>query len=315
MIRTKRGGRLYAFGLVPACVAAALVAMAAPLASAATQFQALVSTSGADVSDCVTSAPGGTSTAPIAASIACLGRGSGGATAVATFGHVGASANGTDFATGDYATAASAFAIGDVTFTGADPSAPAGTTHVSLNFIFTGGLSATDEAAAEVRVQAFLFGATLAAGTFEDDSGVFLCDDTFVGAGACGAAYKEDVSSASVLVPLNIPIQLALFLSVSAGGTDIGTSGSADFSHSLDLPVGRDVFNLADGVQVNSSDFHIVDNRFTVPGGVPEPSSWALLLLGFGGIGFIFRREAGRRASRSQGFGVDAQASFVTAGG
>jgi PEP-CTERM motif-containing protein len=298
MAGTKQGARRPGHALASAGLAAALVAAAPCGASAATQFQALVSTAGADVSGCVTSAPGGTSAGPISASIACLGRGSGGATAVATFGHVGASATGTDFATGDYATSASAFAIGDVILTGADPSAPAGTTHVSLNLVFAGGLSATDEAASEVRIQAFLFGETLVAGTFEDARGVFLCDATFVGADACGATYAEDISSGSILVPLNIPIQLALLLSVSAGGTDIGTSGSADFSHSLDLPVGRDVFNLADGVEANNVDFHIVDDRFLVPGGVPEPSTWALLLLGFAGIGAICRRDATRAVQR-----------------
>jgi hypothetical protein len=135
---------------------AALFATLAPTsASAAPQYQALVSHDGSDVSDCTTGQPGGTSSSPISARTDCFdfGKGSGGALAVTSPGHVGAFATGTDLATGGYATSASAFESGDVILTGADPSAPPGTTFVSLNLDFGGGLSATLEAAAEVRVR------------------------------------------------------------------------------------------------------------------------------------------------------------------
>ena len=39
----------------------------------------------------------------------------------------------------------------------------------------------------------------------------------------------------------------------------------------------------------STTDFAIGD-FFVVPGGVPEPSTWAMMLLGFGGIGFAMRR-------------------------
>jgi hypothetical protein len=140
----------------------ALCYVVAPSASAAPSYQALVSHDGSDVSDCTTE-PGGTSTSPISAHTECsdFGKGSGLALSVASPGHVGAFATGTDLATGGYATSASAFESGDVILTGVDPSAPPGTTFVSLNLDFGGGLSATLEAAAEVRFEIFLAGSMI----------------------------------------------------------------------------------------------------------------------------------------------------------
>jgi hypothetical protein len=50
-------------------------------------------------------------------------------------------------------------------------------------------------------------------------------------------------------------------------------------------PAGFDIDNLRFGVQ----------GQVVVPGGVPEPATWAMMLLGFAGIGFAMRRS--RRAS------------------
>ena len=143
--------------LLQAGLAAVFLAVMAPGASAAT-FAAGVSQSGTDVGVCITS-PGSTgSSSPVSASIACLGNGSGGATSSASVGHVGASANGLDNGTGGFQTAASASLVGNVIFTGIDPTAIPGTTNVSLNLNFGGTLSATMSAGAEVRASSDLFG-------------------------------------------------------------------------------------------------------------------------------------------------------------
>jgi hypothetical protein len=43
----------------------------------------------------------------------------------------------------------------------------------------------------------------------------------------------------------------------------------------------------------------ITDNLVAGPGGVPEPSAWALLIIGFGAVGGALRRGRKVRASLS----------------
>ena len=292
--KMSRLNRLIAW-LLQAGLAAVFVAVMASGASAAT-FSALVSTSGADVSGCTTTAPGGGSSSPISASTACLGNGAGGATASASLGHVGASANGLDNGTGGYSTAGSAFLIGNVIFTGSDPTAAVGTTNVSLNLNFGGTLSATNSASAEVRASSVLFSQTIGSVLILDAAGAFTCSSSFLGLGTCGSGVHGGISSNSVLVPLNVSVQLALFIDVSAGGGDIGTSGSADFSNSLDFPIGSDVFNLAAGVAANSDDLGIVDNRFE--SATPLPAALPLFATGLGALGLLgWRRKRKAQAA------------------
>jgi hypothetical protein len=129
---------------------------------------------------------------------------------------------------------------------------------------------------------------------------VILCDGHIVGIDSCGSSFHGPITSEGLLAPLDVPFQLSLFLAVSAGGTDINTSGTADYSGSLDLPVGRDVFNLVGGVTANSADFNIVDNRF-IPSSttVPEPSTWLLLAFGLVTLGVWRRRRPTQLVGKS----------------
>lgn len=53
--------------------------------------------------------------------------------------------------------------------------------------------------------------------------------------------------------------------------------------------VSFDTFRLSN---VTGNDFYMEDLKFSsVSGAVPEPSTWAMMLLGFGGIGFAMRRR------------------------
>jgi hypothetical protein len=71
----------------------------------------------------------------------------------------------------------------------------------------------------------------------------------------------------------------------------------------------RDVYNISifnaagqslySGVLNADNSDHVATVRFSKPtGGVPEPAAWALLVLGFGGVGAVLR-QAKRQGSRS----------------
>jgi PEP-CTERM motif len=270
---------------------AAFVAIFATSALAAPLYRAGVSHDGSYVNSC-SGLSGGTSSSPVTATTACDGQGSGTAIATAFPGHVGAQADAVDLANGNFVTSASAFETGDVVLTGNDPSAPPGTTHLSVNLDFNGGLGATHDGGAEVRFEVTLFGNLIGTALIQDSGGVITCNASVAGITACGPSFGGPIISQALLVPLNAPIQLALLLEVSAGGGGINESGNANYLSSLDLPVGRDVFNLADGVNANSADFSIVDNRFTPSGtSVPEPSTWSLLGIGFVTVGILAKRR------------------------
>jgi hypothetical protein len=87
-----------------------------------------------------------------------------------------------------------------------------------------------------------------------------------------------------VLVPININLRVD-------GVATFGATGSADFLNSLDFPL-TNIFNLPNGFTVNDPDMFIVNNNFVPPGGaVPEPATWAMMLIGFAGLGFAFRQS------------------------
>ena len=67
------------------------------------------------------------------------------------------------------------------------------------------------------------------------------------------------------------------------------TDISAFWLFNITNPVGTNVvFNLPPGTTVGSSNAQL----YTVGGGaVPEPATWALMLLGFTGVGFALRRQ------------------------
>ena len=67
------------------------------------------------------------------------------------------------------------------------------------------------------------------------------------------------------------------------------------------------MFNLPEGVTANAPGSDIVNNRFMLATtSVPEPSTWAMMLLGFAGLSFAGYRRA--RASHAT-LGADAAVS------
>lgn len=71
-------------------------------------------------------------------------------------------------------------------------------------------------------------------------------------------------------------------------GSDlIGSTGYADFSNGLR--------GLGTFVAYSTSGSQFQINTFTpTPGGIPEPSTWAMMILGFAGVGGVLRRRRRR---------------------
>jgi len=59
----------------------------------------------------------------------------------------------------------------------------------------------------------------------------------------------------------------------------------------------NDIFGIGVGPSASANDsFAIDDLRFTTGGVVPEPTTWAMMVIGFGGVGAMIRRK--QRAER-----------------
>lgn len=76
-----------------------------------------------------------------------------------------------------------------------------------------------------------------------------------------------------------------------------GTDALVDEQFSLAqtfLPAGNFMFNTT-GTRVEGAVGSIAGTLTVVNSAVPEPATWALMLLGFGGMGFSMRRNRNRR--------------------
>ena len=78
------------------------------------------------------------------------------------------------------------------------------------------------------------------------------------------------------------PGQRQLFYSFAAIGASASDGGNADFGHTM-----RFNWTLPDGVTYESAS-----GSFMAGAGVPEPTTWAMMLMGFGLIGYAARRRA-----------------------
>ena len=153
-------------------------------------------------------------------------------------------------------TAGFSFGMNSAVLPGGDPSNPGPPSHSETNITYTSG------------------GEILS--TFSDT----------VNATATTALFTVGVG---VPVPININLRVD-------GVATLGATGTADFLNSLDFPL-TDIFNLPVGFTVNDPDMFISNNNFVPPvAGVPEPSTWAMLLLGFAALGYMGLRQSRVRA-------------------
>lgn len=232
----------------------------------------------------------GISNAPVAVETVCnpVPQGSLDAQASASFGHVGGTSKGSQ--TGFYF--GTAFGIGTagqfndfVTFTSDDPLAT--TTQVSANLNLSGMLNATIATVSYVEGLWSMDGAGTAFFALYSNSGLSLTNmavaDGIAGVGANHATLR----TATFNAPLNQPLRLTLRLLTGAGvaGSDIPVAAISDFGHSFEVPLGTNAFNLPDGVTANAGTWLVNNRRLGPAGGIPEPASWALLIVGFGVVG------------------------------
>lgn len=100
-------------------------------------------------------------------------------------------------------------------------------------------------------------------------------------------------------VPIGVPVDISFSLKARAFSVGLAPNGLsnfaiADFGSTFEIPLGSDAFELEDGVTANSGTW-LVNNRRVDPnagpGGVPEPASWAMLIMGFGLTGAAMRRR------------------------
>jgi hypothetical protein len=224
------------------------------------------------------------------------------ATGSADIGHAGATAVAATFDPFSgfiSAPGASGLYSDTVIFHATDPSAYPDGIPVSLNLAFAGTLTSTLEAGADVRALVQINGVTVSTLHETTNNGLDTsCDSSFFGGEGCAVpvTYSNVTSQDADDVPLDTPVSLLFSVDVSAGSQGAATA-KALYGDSLDLPIGIDVFNLPEGVTANAPGSDIVNNRFLPPTtSVPEPSTWAMLLLGFAGLGYAgFKRTRGVR--------------------
>src|SRR5262249_45397716 len=150
------------------------------------------------------------------------------ALAIATLGSLGAKAQSLETGFSNAGASGSASYSDTVTFSGpgTDPIA------VSVNLHFSGSLSTTDLATAAVNAQAFLAGTGFGL-IFGVHNGVFdFCENSFTGV-PCGVSPDGTLITGSVLVPVNVPVEILLSLSASASANGLDASSTAEFSNTF----------------------------------------------------------------------------------
>jgi hypothetical protein len=217
--------------------------------------------------------------------------------AAALFGHVGGSASAAVGA-GYFGTA---FGISTqstfqdfVTFSSDDDAV----THVlvAANLAFSGAMNSTAFATGSVDLLYSLSGVTPTMFfSANDDSGIIRNDFGVAQGSVSGTVNGALLRTGMFLAPVDTPLLMTLQLSTGAGvgGSGSPESASSHFSNSFEVPLGIDAFVLQDGVTANAGTWLVNNRRVGATRAVPEPATWAMMLLGFGAVGHLMR---GRRA-------------------
>jgi hypothetical protein len=222
------------------------------------------------------------------------------ALAAATYGYVG----GTSAASHGGGYFGTAFGISTdslftdfVTFT-SDPNVTS--VLIAANLAFSGTMNAT--ASGNAGVDLFYALAGGAAFVYSASTNGIARNDFNVAQGGISSTFNNALLQTNTFsIPTNTPIMLTMRLGTGAGvaGSGDPTSASAEFSNSFEVPFGIDAFVLPAGVTANAGDW-LVNNRRVGPtavGAIPEPATWAMMILGFGGAGVALRMRRHRAAA------------------
>jgi hypothetical protein len=187
-------------------------------------------------------------------------------------------------------------------FTSSDPSVRSAL--VSANFILEGvmdgfalGGQGLLEGVIALGNSTFFFRINPSGSTPLDLGGLTVIDGMVSGAFnlPTDALLRTPLVNVGVGSPVRFSISLDGATSLLGAGGFTNT-GLVDFGNSFQVPIGSNAFVLPDGITVNSGDW-LVNNRRIVPGmgAVPEPASWALMILGFGFVGAAMRQRGSVR--------------------
>jgi hypothetical protein len=237
-----------------------------------------------------------TGSAPVARDAVCSPIGGSSlldASAAATFGYVG----GTTSAVGSLGYVGSAFGTSTqstftdvVRFHSDDPTVRE--VPVAANLAFSGVMNATSAANASVDVFYSLYGPGYVFSAA--DTGVRRNDFAVALGSVSGGVNDALFRTSTVLIPVDTDITMTLSLITGAGVSGPGLfvpSASSRFSNSFEVPIGIDAFVLPEGVTANSGTWLVNNRRVVANAAIPEPATWAMMILGFGGVGYLVRRR------------------------
>jgi len=94
-----------------------------------------------------------------------------------------------------------------------------------------------------------------------------------------------------------------LTVSLAAGDYRVSVMEYANFAFGPNLSNGftnggiPDFFDVTGNQRTNNWAFDVLNVNSAVAGGVPEPSTWAMMLIGFAGLAFVSRRRETERAT------------------